>query len=201
MYKLVGTPRSRTIRVAWALEELEQPYDWIPAGPRSEEARALNGTGKIPVLVADGEALSDSVAIIQFLADGHGGLTHAPGSIARARQDAMTQFACEEVEGPLWTMSKARYVHPEEMRMPEVEPVAQYEFGLAMKTLAARLGDKDYVTGDAPTVPDLILGHCGGWAVNAVFAVPDGIVADYFKRVRSRPALARAMERAAAFQS
>ena len=64
-------------------------------------------------------------------------------------------------------------------------------------TLAQVLGDNEFIAGDSFTVPDLVLGHCAGWATNAKFDIPEGPVADYMARMRARPALAQAMKRAA----
>lgn len=197
MYALIGTPRSRTMRVAWALEELELAYEWRPAGPRSEEARAANPSGKIPSLVVEGRVLTDSVAIVQFLADRHGGLTHPAGSIERGLQDGFTLFAVDEMDWPLWTAARHGFVLPEGERLPEAKALARADFARGMELLALRLGDGPWLTGETFTVPDLILGHCAGWAERAKFDLPGGPVGDYLARARARPALARALERAA----
>ena len=85
MYTVIGTTKSRALRVLWMLEELEQPYDHIPAGPRSDEARRHSPSGKVPALLVDGEAITDSVAIMTFLADRHAALTFPAGTVERAR--------------------------------------------------------------------------------------------------------------------
>ena len=64
-----------------------------------------------------------------------------------------------------------------------------------MTALERRLGDAEFVAGNAFTVPDLILGHCAGWAVAAGFDAPPPVVAAYFARLGARPALARAVAR------
>lgn len=195
MYKVIGSPKTRTMRVLWMLEELGQDYEIQPARPHSAEVLPGNPGGKIPVL-QDGDAmLRDSVAICTYLADKHGSLTHPAGTVDRARQDALTQFCVDEIEGALWTAAKNTFVNPEEHRADSVIPVARYEFAKALNTLESHLGDREFVCGDTFTVPDLLLGHCAGWAKNAGFPIHDGPVAEYFARMRARPALARAMER------
>ena len=86
MYKVIGTPQTRAFRVIWMLEELELPYELVPAPPRSEGVVAFNPSGKVPVLIDNGTPITDSTAIIQYLADKHGQLTHPAGTLERARQ-------------------------------------------------------------------------------------------------------------------
>ena len=86
-YTVIGAARTRTLRVLWTLEELGLAYDHIDAPPRSQAVTDVSPAGKIPVLVADGVALTDSVAIMTYLADRHCALTFAPGTIERARRN------------------------------------------------------------------------------------------------------------------
>ncbi|MCY1706714.1 glutathione S-transferase family protein [Pannonibacter sp. SL95] len=187
MYKVIGSPRSRSARIYWMLEELGQPYEIVPAKPHSPEVVALNPGGKIPILIDGDSVLTDSVAIVQYLADKHGACTFAAGTVNRAIQDSFTQFCVDEVEGALWTAAKQGILY--DNCAPQIVEVCHKEFSKAMETLAQRLGDKPYVMGDTFTVPDLILGHCGGWAAMSKFPMPkDGLLYDYFKRLRERPA-------------
>ncbi|MEM6663095.1 MAG: glutathione S-transferase family protein [Pseudomonadota bacterium] len=196
MYTVIGNPVARTMRVLWMLEELGQDYDIINAAPHSDTVKQGNPGGKIPVLHDDEVILTDSVAIVTYLADKHEACTHPAGTPARGKQDAMTQFCVDEVEGALWTASKNRFILPEDARCPEVVPTTLYEFGNAMATLAAHVDGKDFIAGDSFTVPDLLMGHCAGWAGRAEFPIPEGPAADYMARMRERPAFARATARA-----
>lgn len=195
MYKVIGSPHSRAMRVYWALEELGQDYEINKSKPGSDDARRLNPSGKVPCLIVDGETIIDSVAIIQFLADKHHHLTFPAGTIQRAQQDSFTQFCCDEVDGALWTAAKSSFALPKDQRVPEIKSTAKFEFARAMKTLETRLGDNEFVMGDTFTIPDLLLGHCANWAAAAKFELPDGKVAEYLKRVTSRPAYIRAKEK------
>lgn len=197
MYKLIGNPKSRTFRVLWALEEIGLEYEYAPDPSHSDAVTAVNPEGKVPVLLVDGESLTDSIAIIQYLADVHSAITWAAGTLERARQDGHTQFGVDEVDGALWTRSKHAFVLPKEMRLPGIKAVAAHEFNRAMNSLETRLDDREFIMGDRFTVPDILLGHCAGWAVAAGFDLPGGTVGDYFKRLRSRPAFHAAMRRAA----
>ncbi|WP_417518298.1 glutathione S-transferase family protein [Minwuia sp.] len=195
MYQVVGKPNSRVMRIIWMLEELGEPYEIIVAAQHTDEVTKGNPGGKMPVLRDGGTIIPDSVAICTYLADKHGKLTAPAGTPERGRQDAMTQFCVDEVEGALWTAAKNDFIHPEEVRTPEIRKTCEHEFAKAMRTLEKHLADREFVTGAAFTVPDLLLGHCAGWAKGAKFSIPEGPVEDYFARVRGRDALKRAVQR------
>lgn len=193
MYTIIGSPRSRAQRVYWAMEEMGMDYQSEPVAPRSEMALAHNPSGKVPCFIVDGETITDSVAIIQYLADKHDKLTFPAGSIARAKQDSFTQFCGDEVDGALWAAAKHTFALPEAHRIKGMKDTAKYEFARAMKTLETRLGSSEFVMGDRMTVPDIILGQCGFWAGVAKFDIPEGPVSDYFQRLLNRPAFVKVM--------
>lgn len=195
MYKVIGLPRTRAIRVVWMLEELGAEYDIEPALPRSEEAKKYNPSGKVPILQVGDDFIIDSVAILQFLADKHGRFTYPAGSIARAQQDSWTQFAMDDIESPLWFNAKHTFILPEELRSETAQKACRYDFDRALAVLETRLGRNTYVMGSEFTVPDILLGHCANWAqFGAGWELPDGPALEYFDRVRARPAFGRVMK-------
>jgi len=196
MYQVIGTARSRAMRVFWMLEELGQDYEILEAGPRSETINKVNPSGKVPALIVDGTAIFDSVAIMQYLADKHAALTFPAGTVERAVQDSFTHFANEEMDAVLWVASKHKFYYPEAMRVPEIRASVEWDFARAMKTLETRLGDSEFVMGDQITVPDLLISHCAGWALGMKIELPKGKVGEYFKRLRGRPAMKRALAKA-----
>jgi glutathione S-transferase len=192
MYTVIGTTKSRALRVLWMLEELGQPYDHIPAGPRSEDARRHNPTGKIPALLVDGVAITDSVAIMSYLADRHGALTYPAGTLERARQDAFTHLIIDEFDAVLWMAGRHSFVLPEEMRLPAIKESLRWEFDRSATRLADTLGDKPFLMGETMTIPDLLLAHCTRWAAAANFPVTDARIIAHRDRMLARPAFQRA---------
>ncbi|MCK7614463.1 glutathione S-transferase family protein [Roseibium sediminicola] len=198
MYKIIGFPRTRAMRVIWLLEELGEAYELDPAMPQSEKVRAVNPSGKVPVLMEGDEPITDSIAICTYLADKHGRFTFPAGTLERARQDSFTQFGVDVLEGALWTAAKNTFINPEDKRAPEVKDVCRYEFARGLDVLEARLGDGPYVMGETFTIADIIIGHCAGWAVAAKFDLPkDGPIHAYFNRLRERPAFQAMMAKVA----
>jgi len=191
MYTVIGSPRSRAFRVLWALEELGVPYEHRSEAPRSDEVYKLNPLGKVPVLIDGDQAITDSNAILHYLADKHGGLTHAPGTIARAHQDAHMHFVLDEMDSVLWTASKHTIGLPEDIRVPEIKPSLREEWKTSIARFDQRLTG-DFLAGDSLTLPDIIACHCIGWAVVAKFPVENDRVKAWSKALRNREAYQRA---------
>lgn len=187
MYKVIGTVTSRAFRVLWALEEMGEAYELINATPRSEAAVAHNPNGKIPALVDGDEVLTDSVAIMTYLADKHGKLTAPAGTPDRARQDAETLWVIDEFDALLWTAAKHSFVLPEDMRAPDVKPAVKAEFERNVDLFASRIRGK-FLMGDQMTIADILAVHCLNWAHSAKFDVSNPDVKAYAKRLRDREA-------------
>ena len=196
MYTVIGTVRSRAARVLWMLEELGQPFDHIAAPPRSEGVTAINPAGKVPVLIENGTPITDSTAIIQYLADKHQALTHPAGTLDRARQDSLTQFLLDEFDAALWMAARHSFILPPDLRLPAIKDSLKWEFERSQKTLVARMAETgDFLMGEVMTVPDIILTHCLNWAAAAGFPIHEARLLVYADTLRARPAFQRAMAR------
>ncbi len=193
MYKVIGSLRTRAMRVVWMLNELGEPFEHDPVAPRDQSLADINPSLKVPILKDGEDCVIDSVAICQYLADKHGKLTFPAGTIKRAHQDSFTQFAVDDVESCVWTVAKHKFVLPAEYRVPDVNRACRYDFDRAMTALSVRLGDREYVMGDTFTVPDLLLGHCAVWAESIGWTISRANVAAYVARIKARPAYAESM--------
>ena len=191
MYEVYGVVASRAFRVLWMLEELGQDYVLHKTSARSDEIFALNPLGKIPAMKDGDTVLTDSTAIITYLADKHGACTHPAGTLKRAAQDAVTMAIIDDFDAVLWAAAKHSFVLPEEYRMPAVKDTLKWEFARASSQMGERLGDKPFLTGDQFTIPDIILTHCLGWAITAKFGVLDANLSAYLDRNKARAAYKR----------
>ena len=198
MYTVIGPVPTRTFRVLWMLNEMDLPHVHQPDPPRSAEVLAHNDLGKVPVLLTeDGAALTDSTAILTYLADHHGALTYPAGSLDRARQDGLTQFLLDDLDAVLWAAARHSFVLPEERRVPAVKDSLKWEFARNADALARRLGDGPFLMGDTMTVPDIIATHCLSWARAARFPTENSDLIAYVQGMRARPAHRRAEGREA----
>jgi glutathione S-transferase len=186
MYQAVGSRGSRVSRVLWMLEELGEPYEFIEVGRRSQEAYALNPSGKVPILIDGDLRITDSAAICVYLADKHAdkGFGANPGLAGRAEIDGWMHFAQSELEAPLWNKLRHRFILPPELRV--------YDFASEVRALDGRLGDRAFALGERFSAVDVLLGDIGAWARGGRFRIESERVNAYLDRVLSRPARARA---------
>lgn len=194
-YTVIGAAATRAARPMWMLEELGLEYEHIGVKPHAEDVTRHALGGKVPILLVDGEPITDSTAIIQYLADKHGQFTHPAGTLERARQDGLTHCLLDEFDAVLWTGARHSFILPEEHRVPAVKDSLRWEFSRNQANFVKRMGDRPFVAGDAFTVPDIVLTHCLMWAKSAKFDITEPALLEYFARMKARPALQRALAR------
>ncbi|WP_153914216.1 glutathione S-transferase family protein [Shewanella sp. TC10] len=201
---LYGTPRSRALRVSWLLEELG--VDWqfcflnfAKGDNRSEEYLALNPSGKMPVITDGDLVLTESAAILLYLAEkyGQGKFLPKPGTAQAGLHHQWVSFVICELEQPLWSMGKHRFALPEEQRLDEMLPVAKFEFDKAAKIAEQWVPETGYVCGDELTIADILLAQTLLWATVFEQTIPSKLTA-YRDRVKQRPAMTRALEKSEA---
>lgn len=192
MYKVIGSPTSRAIRVLWMLEELGEAYENIKAKPASNEVKEFNPSGRIPVLLDGDLVLTDSAAICHYLGDKHADKGLGAASPAESAQiNSWLHFIQSELEIPLWNKMKHRMILPEELRV-DVGPWCAWEFARDTKTLAKRLGDNEFAFGNRFTSVDIVLTHTLNWARSAKFGPLSETLNAYVDRMLARPAYERA---------
>jgi glutathione S-transferase len=144
-----GRGLARDMRVRWALEEVNQPYDvrLISFSEMKEPAhRALHPFGQIPTYEEGDLALFESGAIVFHIAERHAGLLPENAN-ARARAIMWMFAALNTVEPPLVERGMATLMERDkpwyEQRQPLVEERARKPLG----ELSRRLGDAEWLEG------------------------------------------------------
>lgn len=194
MYQVIGHSFTRSFRVMWALEELGQDYDYIACKPYSPEALAANPLGKVPALRIGDDVITDSSAILAYLADKHGALTAPAGTLERAHQDGVMHMVLDEMDAILWTAARHSFILPEEKRVPEVKPSLAWEFKRNCDRLL-QVKKGAFIMGDEMTIVDIVAGHCIKWAASAKFQVEDEQLLAYVAMFTEREAYKRAASR------
>ncbi len=198
MLQLYGSGRSRWVRPLWMLRELDVPFDEMVVDRdggqlATPEFRALNPTGKIPVLIDDGKPIWESNAILLYLGDKYAerGLLPRAGSIERGVHDQWLFFLATEVEPPIWLLHKQR---TRGEGGEEVARLAKHNFARAAEALTRRLADNPYLTGPTFSPADIVLGHLLTWQVMNELDVDPALVR-YRTRLTSRRAFPKHLYR------
>lgn len=190
MYKVYGRLQSRASRVIWLLEELEQPYEMVDVPPHDPQVLELNPTGKIPVLVDGDTVITDSSAIMTYLADKHGAFTYPAGTLERAQQDALYHALLDELDAILWMATRHKFILPEDKRVPEVIGSLSWELDRNFGRFGKRLKGP-FLLGEKMTIADILCGHCLTWAKAFGFPMSSEELKAYGKELRQRPAYLR----------
>ena len=187
MLQVFGRVKSRTFRVVWFLEEAGIPYDLKEIAPRSEDAKKVYKNGKIPFIVDDHNVISDSVAILTYLSDKNKVFTQSPGSIERAKQDAITFRILDEFEALLWVAAKHTFILPNEKKVPDIINILKWEFTRNQEKFIDEFTMNNFSCGERFLVPDILLVHCLVWAESMNFSICDSLT-KYVNRIKERPA-------------
>jgi glutathione S-transferase len=202
--KLYSWPRSSGTRVAWALEELEVPYDYVEFDPKKLEHRApqylaINPHGKVPGLVDGDLTLFESGAMILHLGEKYGAQKKLwPAGAGQARADAlcwsvwgMTELGNYMMQYLYHGLDTPISYRPED----RTKVCAEYnhsQFVRGLDALETRLNGREHLLGDfsladIPAASWLMLGAMFGIKLDRHRAV-----ADWLRRCGERPACKRA---------
>ncbi len=181
--KLYGMGKSRSFRALWALEEAGIEYEYVAVefassaenGALSEEYKKLNHQGKVPTLVDGDLVLTESGAILNYIAANSADLTLIPSNslVRRAKYDEMMFFVQTELEQALWSNGKHRFALPEAYRIKDMLNTATFEFNKAMEALGHLFDGEGFVIGEDFTMADVMLAHTLTWAESFKFDVPE----------------------------
>jgi glutathione S-transferase len=191
--KLYGFPPTRSIRVLWVLRELGVEFDFINvnlvAGEnRRPEFLAINPAGKLPVLVDGDFVLTESVAIVLYLAEKYDDKGLLPAKLeARAQVNRWLLFTATELEQPLWRIARHTSLYPKERRLPDEIPLARQDFHDMAAVMERHMADRQFLVGDGATVADFVAAYTLDWAneVHLLDASPH--LRRYMDRMYARP--------------
>jgi len=153
-----GRGLARDMRVRWALEEVDQPYDvrLVSFTEMKEPAhRRLHPFGQIPTYEEGGLALFESGAIIFHIAQRHAGLLPDDAN-ARARAITWMFAALNTVEPPIMEREAARLLEQDKSWYEERLPILEDRVRVRLDPLSSRLGDAEWLDG-AFSAGDLLM--------------------------------------------
>src|SRR6185295_6132728 len=136
-----GRGLARDMRVRWALEEVNQPYDvrLLSFREMKEPAhRALHPFGQIPTYEEGDLALFETGAIVFHIAERHAGLLPKDAN-ARARAITWMFAALNTVEPPILELANARLLEGDKPWSKERLPLVEDRVRTPMEQLSRRL--------------------------------------------------------------
>jgi glutathione S-transferase len=191
--KLYEFPPTRSIRARWTLQELGVPFESVivdlTAGEhRRPEFLEVNPAGKLPVLVDGDLVLTESVAIVLYLADKYPEKGLAPREPAeRARLHKWLLFTVTELEQPLWRISRHTALYPKERRLPAEVPIARDDFQAMAAVAEEHMRGREFVVGSSVTVADFVLAYTLDWANEVKLLDPFSNLQRHFEAMYRRP--------------
>jgi glutathione S-transferase len=193
MLKLYGFPPTRSIRALWTLRELGVPFEFVNvslvAGEnRRPEFLAINPAGKLPVLVDGDLVLTESVAIVRYLAEKYAEKGLLPSSLeARAQVDKWLLFTATELEQPLWRIARHTALYPEDKRLPAEIPIARHDFHDMAAVMEEHMVGRQFLVGDRVTVADFVAAYTLDWANEIKLLDASPQLRGYMERMYTRP--------------
>ena len=202
--KLYEFGPTRAIRARWALQELDVAFEAVTVNllegeNRSPEFLRINPAGKLPALVDDGFVLTESVAIVTYLAEKYPRAKLLPAdSRARAELNRWMLFTVTELEQPLWRIARHSFIYPEAQRLPADIKIARAEFKQMAAVLHQHMHQREFLMGEHVSVGDFILAHTLDWANEEQLLSEFPSLIEYMTRMYARPKAAMRIADAAA---
>jgi glutathione S-transferase len=189
--KLYEFAFTRSIRVRWALQELGVDFEAISVNLLVGEALRpeflkLNPAAKLPVLVDGDLVLTESAAIVLYLAEKY--RRFLPTDVrGRAEVNRWLLFTVTELEQPLWRIAKNRNLYPEEQRLAADIPLASQDFRRMAEVAEKHMQGRRFVVGDDVTVADFVLAYTLDWANEVKLLDRSPQLVAYMERMYARP--------------
>lgn len=193
MIKLYWSPKTRSLRALWMLEESGAPYERvlvdIRAGAQNEAGfRKVNPIGKVPALEDGAARVAESAAICAYVAERYpeAGLAPALGDPLRGRYFHWLFFAPACIE-PAYAQKFAKFDLPS-------TSAGWGDFDRVVDALETALTPGPWILGDRFSAADVMIGSDLLFGMER-FGIVDRrpVFEAYLERCHARPALQRAI--------
>ena len=187
---------TRDLRVLWALEEIGLPYEVVgmdhPSADLDRDAfRAKNVFGQIPAVDDDGVVVTESGAILLYLARKSGKLM--PRDLAGEAQVLRWSFAAlNTIEVPILT---SWFVDLNDGKGTKPSEALKGWAQMRLEQLDGWLANRTFVATDAFTVADILMTHVlSARSTDPALLEPYNHVRAYLTRCLDRPAWKRTLD-------
>ena len=187
-------PHSRGSMVRWMLEECGADYDTVAvafgAEMKAPAYRAINPLGKVPALAHGDTVLTETLAIITWLAEHYPDKALIPPAGSDARGEYY-RWLCFALHLEYAAVDRMRTIE----NSAELRTAIGYgDFDTAFAVLKARLQDRAHIVGEHFTALDLYYSGLLQWFIQRAQVLPaERVYLDYMNRHLARPAHQRAI--------
>ena len=191
---LYTNPHSRGTNVRWMLEECGADYDTVgvPFGAemKAPAYRAINPMGKVPALTHGDTILTETAAILTWLAERYPEKALIPEAGSDARGEYY-RWLCFALHLEYAAVDRMRTIE----NSAELRTAIGYgDFDTAFAVLKARLQDRAHIVGEHFTALDLYYSGLLQWFIQRAQVLPaERVYLDYMNRHLARPAHQRAI--------
>jgi glutathione S-transferase len=197
--KLYHSPRSRSVRPRWLLEEIGEPYEVVRLDlTKGEHKEAgylkIHPHGAVPALTDGDLTMFESSAICMYLADKFPQKRLAPplGTPARGLYYQWMVYAIATLEPPVLQVFLHTVMLPEEQRSKAQAEEGRQKFGDVARVLTQGLGSKPFLLGEQFSAADVMNGSTLAWGGFLGLLEGQAVLREYVKRLTERPAYQRA---------
>jgi glutathione S-transferase len=200
MLKLYHSPRSRSVRIYWLLEELGVPYElevvsFTPPLPPAKPFAQKSPFGKVPAIEDGDVTMIESGAILEYVLDRHGQgrLAPAPGTPQRAPFLQWVHFAEATAFLPIANLAWHSF-RGDADSIPTAMADYRTWANAALDVLERALAGKPYLLGKEFSGADIMMGYtlqCAQWFGLLTDAHPN--LVGYLARLAARPAFQKAL--------
>jgi glutathione S-transferase len=188
---------ARGLRVIWQCEEMGLPYEIETISfPPSDAYRRKNLLGTVPFLEDDDVAITESVAMMVYLAQAYGPTPLFPlrDPTRMARVIELTVFAEATFGAGLNTLITAHFAAPAEHKDNWSARAQEHRTEQALHFIEAALGEYPFLTGVDLTLADMAIATgLGLWKGALGREIPERLET-WRERLVARPAYKRAVE-------
>lgn len=198
--KLFHSPRTRSMRVLWMLEEMGLDCEVVNAGfpPKDAEFAAANPTGTLPLLIDGDVRITESIAILQYLAGRYGptDLAVGPGEAGFADYLQFLEVGEASLAALLTSLVRTRFLAPADQKANWTVENTRAVYLDRLKLVAAQLERGPFMAAGRFTAADISVGYALGFGEGLKLAdgFPAGVL-DYWRGLQARAAYQRAAAR------
>ena len=196
MIKVYHSPRTRSLRVLWTLEEMGLEYETAAGSFRdpTPEFASVNPSLTLPAMVDGSATITESVAIMLYLAE-----TYGPTPLALKGGDPGFADYCQFIvfgeaglAAPMNAVVGTKFFAPDDQKDNFTVKMVVDGFYKRMKLVERRLEDQEYLAGDSFTLADVSVGYTVGLAAGFLGMEIAPHVMAWHQKVTARPAFQRA---------